>query len=563
MGVSGPDGTDGSIPVRRSPGSQTFTALAWVLADMTQAADLIITNAEVHTLADPDVTYGALAVRDGRIIRVDRAYEVGFLAGVETTTIDCEGRTVLPGFIDAHTHLPMFGRHLVHVDLSNATGPEACIERLCGIVDENESASGSQSENENENGNGNRTDWILGFRYDESAWDDGTYLTRAELDRVSDSQPVAAFREDMHVASVNSVALNRHRGEMPDADVRTEGGEPTGVLVEGAVETIYEAIEPGPGEMRELIEAAQTHAVARGVTGVHDMVRNSQAPRIYRELDASDELSIRVRLNYWSDHLDSLEELGLRTNHGSELVRTGAIKTYTDGSFGGRTARLTEPYEDGDGTGQWVVPPEELRELVDRLDDAGLQGSAHAIGDRAIEAAVAAFEAAETPAEARHRIEHAELLPDELIERIADSGIVVSAQPNFLKWADESELYDERLGSERRRRTNRYADLLEAGAHLAFGSDCMPLDPLLGVHHAVNAPEESQRLSVTEALRAYTSGSAYAGFDEDRLGTIEPGKRADLVVLEGSPWEHPERIEGIEVAATIVDGDVVYDADAS
>ncbi|MEM4780734.1 MAG: amidohydrolase [Halalkalicoccus sp.] len=512
---------------------------------MTEAADLILRNAEVHTLAEPDETHEALAVRNGRIVRVGKRYEVDFLDGVETEVIDCAGRVVLPGFVDAHTHMETLGRYLIHADLSGASGPEECIERLRASAD---------SEGEN----GAESEWILGFGYDESGWDEADYLTNADLDRVSDSRPVAAFREDMHVASLNTVARDRYEDDMPSADVRGEG-----VIVEAAVDVVYEAIAPGPEETRELLVAAGEYATARGVTGVHDMVRSSHAPRVYRELDSEGALPLRVRLNYWSDHLEAVSEAGLRTNHGSEFVRTGAIKTYTDGSFGGRTAKLAEPYADGDGngeTGQWVVPPEELNDLVRRADGEGFQLTAHAIGDRAIEEVLDAFGATDDPGGARHRIEHAELLTDEQIERFADSGIVASVQPNFLKWADEGGLYDARLGEARRKRTNRYRDLLDAGATLAFGSDCMPLDPLLGVHHAVTAPAESQRLTVTEALRAYTSGAAYAGFDEERLGTGEPGKLADLVVLEESPWDRPNSIRDIEVAKTLVGGEVVYDA---
>jgi hypothetical protein len=302
------------------------------------------------------------------------------------------------------------------------------------------------------------------------------------------------------------------------------------------------------------------------------MVRQSRAPEVYRRLDRSGELSLRVRLNYWSDHLDALLDLGERTNHGSEFVQVGAVKSYTDGSFGGRTAKLSEPYADADAggtdddsdadpadaTGSWVVAPEELQQLVTRADDAGLQFTAHAIGDEAVDAVLDAYESCDDPGTARHRVEHAELTSDEAIERFADSGVIASVQPNFLKWAGEGGLYDSRLGG-RRTETNRYADLLSAGVRLAFGSDCMPLDPLLGVHHAVNAPAERQRLGVTEALRAYTSGAAYAGFDEDRLGTVEVGKLADLVVLEESPWEQPDAIRDIDVALTLVDGEVVYD----
>jgi predicted amidohydrolase YtcJ len=519
---------------------------------MTDAADLILTNAEVHALTDPDTTHEAVAIRDGEIVQVDSAYEVEFLEGVETEVIDLDGRVLLPGFVDAHTHLQTMGRYLVHADLSGAAGPEDCVERL------RESAADRPED-----------DWVLGFGFDESTWDESRYLDRDDLDRVTTDRPVAAFREDMHVAAVNSVALDRFRDEMPEGDVRTEGGEPTGVLVEEAVDVIYRDIEPDAGQMRDLLGAAQRAANRRGVTGVHDMVRRTRAPEVYRAMDLAGDLSVRVRLNYWSDHLEAAEELGLRTNHGSAMVRTGAIKTYTDGSLGGRTAKLSEPYADGDseagsasenGTGQWVVDPDELRDLVRRADDAGFQVTAHAIGDEAVDAVLDAYEAeSDDPGAARHRVEHAELASDEAIERFADLGVVASMQPNFLKWAGADGLYQDRLGTDRRVTSNRFPAYLDAGAPLAFGSDCMPLDPLLGVHHAVNAPAEEQQLSVTDALRAYTLGAAYAGFDEDRLGTVEAGKRADLVALDRSPWEHSDAIEDIDVALTVVDGDVAHD----
>jgi predicted amidohydrolase YtcJ len=528
---------------------------------MTAAADYIFTNAEVHTLGDPDEVAEAVAVRDGEIVRVDDEYEVEFLEGVETEVVDLGGRVLLPGFIDAHTHLQHLGRSLVYADLSTADSPADCVDLIAGSADGGDSAKGGSSATADD-------EWILGFGYDESTWEESRYLTREDLDAVSEERPVAAFREDMHIAAVNSAALDRYVAEMPDDDAHTEGGEPTGVIVEEAVDVIYEAIEPDAEETRELLDAAQRDANRQGVTGVHEMVRDSRAPEVYRRMDLDGDLSLRVRLNYWSNHLDALVETGLRTNHGSEFVRTGGIKTYTDGSLGGRTAKLSEPYADAEGsdgddsddrTGQWVVIPEELRDLVAEADGAGFQMTAHAIGDEAVEEVLSAYDETDDPATARHRVEHAELVSDENVERFADSGVVASVQPNFLKWAREGGLYDARLGTERRRRSNRYADLLEAGAPLAFGSDCMPLDPLFGIHQTVNAPEERQRLSVTDALRAYTRGAAYAGFDEDRLGTVEVGKKADFVALERSPWKNHEDIENIDVALTVVDGDVVYD----
>ncbi|RKD93268.1 amidohydrolase [Halopiger aswanensis] len=521
---------------------------------MTEAADRLFTNAEIHSLTEPDTVYEAMAVRDGEIVRLADAYEVEFLDGVETEVIDCDGRVVLPGFIDAHTHMEQLGQHLVHADLSQADSAEECLELLGAeaerIVDDDAS-----------------TDWILGFGYDESEWADrSSRLTRDDLDAVSEDRPVAALRVDLHTASLNSVALERLADDLPESDLHYQDGEPTGVAVEDAAEAVRRTITADREAMREVLEAATERAVELGVTGVHDKVRNSKAPRVYRELAADGALPLRVRIDYWSDHLESLVDVGLTTDAGGDLVQTGAIKSFSDGSLGSQTAKLREPYADADAdaadgaTGQWVVDPDELGDLVATADDEGFQLTVHAIGDEAIEETLTRLEDTADPAGSRHRIEHAELATDEQFERMADAGIVASMQPNFHRWADEGGLYDQRLGEERRKRTNRFRQALEAGAPLAFGSDCMPLDPLLGIHYAVNAPTEDQRLSVTEALRAYTFGAAYAGFDEDRLGTLEVGKRADLVVLEESPWEHPDRIDEIDVAMTVVDGEPVFDA---
>ena len=513
---------------------------------MTAAADLVLTNAEVHTLESPDETHEAVAIRDGEIVRVGRAYDVELLVGVETRVVDCEGRVVLPGFVDAHTHLPNVGRSLVHADLSEADSVNDAVELL------RERASELEDD-----------EWVLGFGYDESTWDESRYLTRADLDAVSATAPVVAFREDLHTAGVNSVVLDRFRDEMAVEGVQTEDGtadgDPTGVIVEEAIDVLWEATEPDREEMTQLVRAAQEYATARGVTGVHDMVRGSRAPEVYRDLAAADELDLRVRINYWSDHFDALHEVGLRTNHGDGLVTVGAIKTFTDGSFGGRTAKVSDSYADApDETGQWVVSPDELDELVAEADAADFQLTAHAIGDEAIDAVLDAYEETTDPGFARHRVEHVELASDDAVERFAELGVVASVQPNFLKWADEDGLYDARLG-ERRLQTNRYRDLLDAGVHLAFGSDCMPLGPLLGIDLATDHPNANQSLSVTEALRAYTSGGAYAGFDEDRLGTIESGASADVVVLDESPWES-ESIRDIDVVTTVVDGRVVFEA---
>jgi hypothetical protein len=500
---------------------------------MTRPADLVLTDAEVHTLADPDETYKAVAVRDGRIVRVGPAYEVDFLVGTATEVIDCAGRVVLPGFVDAHTHMEMAGRRIVHADLGGADSREEALSRLHGSAPE--------------------TGWIQGYGYDETEWGESEYLTSEDLDSVSETRPVVAFREDMHTASLNTAALKRLEAEMDPEEVDGEG-----VVVEGAVGVVQSAIAPSHERTREHLLAARDRAHELGITAVHDMVRGGHDARVYRELDRAGELALRVRINYWTDHLEAVREAGLISNAGSEFVRAGAIKSFTDGSIGARTAKLSRPYADADTDGEWVVPPAELREWVETAEDAGFQFTAHAIGDTAIEETLAVYEDHDAGAR-RHRVEHAEVLTDELIERFVEVGAVASVQPNFHRWAREDGLYEARLGVERTRGTNPLAALAEADVPLAFGSDTMPLGPLVGVEQAVTAPAPTQRLSVTDALRAYTSGAAYAGFDEDRMGTVEPGKLADLVVLEASPWTTPaEELSTVGVWKTLVDGQVVY-----
>jgi len=529
---------------------------------MTRPADLVLTNAEVHTLTAPpdghaalvadaevhDEVFddGAVAVRDGRIVKVGSAYEVEFLRGADTDVIDCEGRVLLPGFVDAHTHLEVAGRRLVHADLGGADSRADAVARLRVEARESEG-------------------WVQGYGYDESEWGETTYLRREELDEVSESRPVVAFREDLHTASVNSHALALLDLDAEDPNVHTEDGRPTGILTEGAVDVVNDVVAPNVSTTRQRLVAARDHAHELGVTGVHDMVRGGHVARVYRELDRADELDLRVRINYWTDHLDAAREAGLVTNAGSQFVRVGALKTFTDGSIGSRTAKVSKPYADdehGDEHGEWVVPPEELREWVADAEAAGFQFTAHAIGDVAVGETLTVYADTEDPGTARHRIEHAELLDEALVRRFAESGVVASVQPNFHKWAREGGLYESRLGERRTRGTNPLGALADAGVPLAFGSDTMPLGPLFGVEQAVTAPAAGQRLPVTDALAAYTRGAAYAGFDEARVGTVEPGKLADLVVLAASPWEvSPDTIADIDVWRTVVDGRVVHEHD--
>jgi predicted amidohydrolase YtcJ len=563
---------------------------------MTEPADLVLVNGRVHALAvpdsgdprtwpgalapdapdeppEPDAT--AVAIRDGEIVAIGSDRAVRRLAGVATREVDLDGATLLPGFVDAHTHLDLAGLAAVHADLRDAADREAALDLLA----EHAEAASESSESGDDA-------WVIGLGYDESDWPGGEHPTRADLDSIAEDRPVAAVRVDLHTAVLNSVALDLLEDPDPDHVETDESGDPTGLVREGAVDVVEPVFDPDAAATERAIRAAIDLATSRGITCVHDKVRDSHAPRIYRALDRAGDLDCRVRIDYWADHLDALAEVGLRTGDGTDLVQVGSLKTFTDGSIGGRSAKLREPYADADAgaradtasadasdsddgdRGTWVVEPAELREIVAEAVQVGLQLQAHAIGDAAIGETIDAYEslAADDDADEydgvdiateRHRIEHAELATDDQIEPMAASGIVGSMQPNFHRWARDGGLYETALGPERTQRSNRLRSVARAGVPLAFGSDGMPMDPLVGLEQAVTAPTEAQSLSVGAALVAYTGGAAFAGFDEDRLGSIEVGKRADLVALDGSPWEDPGSIAELAVTLTVVDGRIV------
>ncbi|MGM0397691.1 MAG: amidohydrolase family protein, partial [Halobacteriota archaeon] len=242
---------------------------------MAEPADVVFVGGEVHTLTTPDETAEAVAVSDGRIARVTSAYESQFVTGAETTVVDLEGRVLLPGFIDAHTHMQQHGQSLVHADLAPARSLEEALERLA------EDAAADHA-------------WLLGFGWDESEWGDDPAPTRDDLDAVSTDRPIAAFRVDLHSVALNSIALERLRADLPDEEVQMDDGEPTGRVVESAVDVVWDVVAPDEAETRELLRTAIEDVHSKGVTGVHDMVRQSHAPRAYRDLDAAGDLDLRV-----------------------------------------------------------------------------------------------------------------------------------------------------------------------------------------------------------------------------------------------------------------------------
>lgn len=523
----------------------------------TNPSELLLEGGEVHLFDDDRTRTDSVLFRGERVAAVGDAGAVREEA-TDPTVVQLDGRTVLPGFNDAHTHLISVGIDELETDLGDADS------RANGLARLGENATSTEP-----------GEWVLGFNYDESTWppDERSLLTRSDLDRVSTEHPIAAKRVDGHAVSVNSLALERIDLTGVEGDVRTdEDGRPTGVLVENAVGRVRRETFPDAAKARRALDLAIQRAHALGITSVQNMSSltvptdgGNPVQRAFFSAWRDGDLDLRVTFYGHADHAASLADLSVVRGFGDAFLRIGGTKVFADGSLGAYTAKLSEPYvDDPDTRGQWVNRPDELEAVFRVSAGADQQLATHALGDDAIDAVVDRYEAilpdynVEDP---RPRIEHVELATDGAIQRMADRGIVASMQPNFLKWNDEGGVYETRLGADARATNNRFRAMIDAGVPLAFGSDTMPMGPLFGIHHAVNTPFEAQRLTVDESVAAYTRGAAYAEAAEDWKGSLEPGMIADAVVLDGDPFEQPDRIAEMGIDVTVLGGEIVYRAD--
>lgn len=520
-------------------------------------SQLLLDGGIVYALDDAMTTYDGIRFRNGLVDAVGDDLRAD--AGSAVETFDLEGRTVLPGFNDAHTHILSAGLAIHETDLETADSRAEALESLRANAAETDPG-----------------EWVLGYGYDESTWPEGdrTYLTRDDLDGVSDEHPVAAQRIDGHTVSLNSEGLDAVEFDGVEDDVRrNERGDPTGVVVEDAVIRIREATYPDLGKARTALDLGLRRAAELGLTSVQDMAgmttppgRGDPAHAAFFDAWRDGELPVRLGYYVHVDRAAELSSLEIASGFGDDRLRLLGLKVFADGAIGSRTAKLSGEFADDLGNdGQWVRDRDALVEAFATASCANQQIATHAIGDEAIDAVLDAYERVRSSydvPEPRLRIEHAELATDDQIERMNELGVIASMQPNFLQWSDHNGLYESRLGAEWRQTNNRFGSIRRADVPLAFGSDKMPFGPLYGIHHVVNAPHESQQLSVEAAIKAYTRGAAFAEFAEDQKGTLEPGMLADAVVLERDPFEHPDEIREIDIAATIVGGEIVYRADS-
>lgn len=537
------------------------------------SVNLVLLNGDFRT---QDVTCPraeAVAIDAGRILAIGDNDQIKSLAGSDTQVIDLEGRLGIPGMTDGHFHYYDWALGRKNLKLSDT----ASLDDIIGQVNEatKKNVAGS---------------WILGQGWNEMGWPEGRMPTRDDLDCVAPTHPVFLLRSDLHLAVVNSLALENAHIDEQTADppegliARDQSGRPNGILRDLAINLVKEII-PKPTE-KELVDAMGDgipvlHSL--GITGVHDFrlmggIEGAMAFRAWQRLNEAGRLNLRCWVSIPGESLDESITLGLRTGFGDERLRVGHLKFFADGAMGSRTAWVIEPYQDAN-CGIALTPTKEIAKAIRRAERAGLSVAVHAIGDRANRDVVDVFEKQQesrdqegssipSPVSVPHRMEHVQLIRPEDLSRMAGLDIVACVQPIHI--IDDMTMIDTAIGS-RAKWAYAFRDMIDAGVPLIFSSDCPVADPnpMWGIHAAVtrqdrdgNPPEgwyPSQRISVAEAVWGYTMAPAIASDQKQELGSITPGKRADITVLNDNIFDvKPMRIADIKVDLTIFNGKVVF-----
>lgn len=521
---------------------------------------MLITNGRIYTL-DAAGVVDSLVIREGRVAFAGRRGDIDPAPG--EAILDLGGRAVLPGLVDGHAHLMSLATARLSVDVAHR-GSEA---EAAAVVQE----AGARAR---------PGEWLTGRGWDQTLWPGRRFPTRASLDRAAPGHPVALTRVDGHAIWASSAALaaagiTRHTGDPAGGIVvKDDAGEPTGLLIDAA-QDLVRAVQPPPSEERfdQAVREAIAECLAAGLTGLHEMGADLRGLAAYRRLVERGQFPFR---NYvavsgkkaWEHYREQGGE-----SIGDGRVVVGALKLWLDGALGSRGAALHAPYCDDPGnTGLLLVPPEEVERLAREATGRGFQICVHAIGDRANTLVLDAFErvlaGAAPGAGHRMRVEHAQILAPADVPRFGALGVIASMQPTHctsdMRWAAE------RLGPERLAGAYAWRSLLDSGAVIAGGSDfpVEEVNPFHGIHAAVTRRPRSgeeggwqpeQRMTRAEAVRAFTTCNAYASRQEAELGSLAPGKRADLVVLSEDVFTCPEpRIGEIVPVLTLVGGEVAF-----
>ncbi len=542
-------------------------------------ADVIFMHANVYTGVPANTPFSsilreeAIAVRGDRIQEVGKTIDIQKLKGPETQVIDLGGHFVMAGFNDAHLHLDDAGSTKLSVDLTGVKSLDELRARVLKRVQEAKAG-----------------DWILGAGWDETLWPVKVTPTRWDLDEVSSGHPVFLGRIDGHIAVANTRALQlgsitlASRNPQGGQIDRNENGEPTGILRETAQEAVAAVIpKPTHAQRRQGLELALADLAEHGVTSAQDYSSNWEAFQVLEEMEHEGKLTARV--SEWLPFDDPVEELDRkRESHPQSdlMLHTGMLKGFMDGSLGSHTAALLEPYaDDAKNSGLPRYEAATLNDLTKERVLAGFQVGFHAIGDKGVQMALEAFAGAEQAAREAHvhapdggdnfrlRIEHAQVTSPAEIARFKDLKVIASMQPSHLltdmRWAKD------RLGPQRAATSYAWLAFLNKGVTLAFGTDypVEPVTPFRGLYAAVTRKSEDgkldyfpeQRLTMDQAIAAYTMGPAYAEFEENEKGKLVPGMLADFVVLDRDPTAtSPEKLLGTKVLRTVVGGKTMFEA---
>ena len=525
-------------------------------------ADLLLQHGVFYPVQPSGRIEGSLAVRDGRIVYLGPDAGAERFRGPQTRVVDLAGRTVTPGLIDAHSHLLGLGQALSEVDLTGASTYDEVVRRVREAAVRVPKGS-----------------WVRGRGWDQNLWPGQQFPSHEALTAAVPDHPVWLTRVDGHAALVNARAMAALKIDASTKDpsggrfLRDAAGRPSGVLVDNAMDV---AGLPGPtsDESRRWLRDAARHCLSYGLTTVTDMGVDANAIEAYRALRRAGELPLRASLFLTGDPalLQEWFRRGPEIDPEARLSVRG-VKLYADGALGSRGAALIEPYSDDPGNmGLLVTPGAQMEEASRGAASAGFQVGIHAIGDRGAIVALDAMEKALGGArpDARFRLEHTQVVRVQDLERMARLGIIASMQPTHatsdMPWADE------RIGDGRLERAYAWRKILDNGGRLALGSDfpVEPADPRLGLYAAVTRQDlkgnpaggwlPGERLSREEALRGFTLDAAWSLFLENEVGSLEVGKRADLVVFARDIMTVPEaEIPRVEVDMTLVDGEIVHE----
>ena len=547
----------------------SFVFATNMLAQSKPAADLLITNAKIWTGDKAHPAAQGVAVIGDRIVAVGSNSDVEILRGPTTKTINAGGKLLVPGFNDAHVHFVDGGAQLDSVQLNDVTNTNEFVRRIA------EQAKRTP-----------KGEWIKGGDWDETKWSPAKLPTKDLIDGVTPDNPVFLSRYDGHSALANSQALRLAgiTSQTPDppggAIVRDAQGDPAGDLKDAAMDLVFKVIPPLTHEQRlRAVRRALEYAASLGVTSVQHMNPDYADIAVYAELLQNDELTTRIYAAPLIDQVDDQVKIGIRHAFGGPYLRIGAVKAFADGSLGSRTAYFFEPYSDEPRNhgllGEGMQPLSLMRDRMMKADAAGLQICTHAIGDQAISMVLDLYTdvvRAHHGMERRLRIEHAQHMAQKDFARFAQLDVIASVQP--YQAIDDGRWAESYIGHDRASRTYAFRTFLNHGVHLAFGTDwdVAPLNPLLTIYAAVtrstldgknpNGWFPEQKLTVDEAVEAYTMGSAYAEFQDKDKGSIKPGKLADMVLLSDDIFTiDPVKIRDVKVLKTVVGGRIVWDRD--